>query len=317
MKDKKLYKKGQALLIIVLLLATIITVVLAVSFTSRTETKVSKLQQDSDRSLAAAEAGLEAAINVSVTPAPYTFSHLGLELQGIDLENSTVKVESTTSNFVSPLLSKDTQYTLYLTHYKNDGVFENEPSPIGGKSLHLFYMSVENVTNILNVCDQVGLELTLVYGDGTVPSPYSQERHVVATGNNSDNTVSNPDITPSLINSHSINNTSFLCEAVLPNIPVSAKLLFVRLITTSLNSSTRIGVDTGVGYTPNFPAQGKYFYSEAKTVSGISKKIQLFQSYPQIPSELFVTSFTTKNFLSPGPSTTNAPTPPRGNNVNK
>ena len=70
-------------------------------------------------------------------------------------------------------------------------------------------------------------------------------------------------------------------------IPVSNQAL---LIARSLFASTRVGLElTGGGTT--LPVQGKYVTSEAKTPSGVSRKVQLFQSYPQIPAEFFVTSF--------------------------
>lgn len=62
----------------------------------------------------------------------------------------------------------------------------------------------------------------------------------------------------------------------------------VVLVVRSLFESTRIGIESLDG---NLPVQGKYVTSEAKTASGVSKKVELFQSYPQIPAEFFVTSF--------------------------
>jgi hypothetical protein len=41
----------------------------------------------------------------------------------------------------------------------------------------------------------------------------------------------------------------------------------------------------------NFPIQGKTVSSTATTTTGVSKKVTLFQSYPQIPAEFFTTSF--------------------------
>jgi len=61
------------------------------------------------------------------------------------------------------------------------------------------------------------------------------------------------------------------------------------LVIRTLFASTRIGIERVGG--GNLPVQGKYITSEAKTPSGVSKKVQLFQSYPQIPAEFFVTSF--------------------------
>ena len=59
------------------------------------------------------------------------------------------------------------------------------------------------------------------------------------------------------------------------------------LIVRTIGASTRVALEAQA----TLPAQGKYITSEAKTPSGVSKKVQLFQSYPQIPAEFFVTSF--------------------------
>jgi hypothetical protein len=39
------------------------------------------------------------------------------------------------------------------------------------------------------------------------------------------------------------------------------------------------------------PFAGRVITSEAKTSTGVTKKIELFQSNPQIPSDFFVTAF--------------------------
>ena len=51
-------KRGQILLITVMVLATIMTVVLSVSFQSVTETQTTKLEEDSQNALAASGAAI-------------------------------------------------------------------------------------------------------------------------------------------------------------------------------------------------------------------------------------------------------------------
>jgi len=55
-------EKGQVLLITIMLLAAAITVVMTIAFTATTETQITKLEEDSQKAMAAAEAALEAAI---------------------------------------------------------------------------------------------------------------------------------------------------------------------------------------------------------------------------------------------------------------
>src|SRR3990167_6092324 len=54
---------GQALLITIMLIAVALTVVLAMSYTSKTDVQLSKLEEENQKALAAAEAGIDALVN--------------------------------------------------------------------------------------------------------------------------------------------------------------------------------------------------------------------------------------------------------------
>ena len=108
-------QKGQILLITIMLVATVLTVVLAVTFKSTSETQITKLEEQSQKALTAAEAGIELALqqelgsSVSIGSLP-EFSGSGF--------SGDAKVESIRdSKFVSPLLLRDQQYTFYLADY--------------------------------------------------------------------------------------------------------------------------------------------------------------------------------------------------------
>ena len=113
-------QKGQILLITIMLVATVLTVVLAVTFKSTSETQITKLEEQSQKALTAAEAGIEAALqqesgSVSIGSLP-GFSGSGFSGQA--------SVESITdSKFVSPLLLRDQQYTFYLADYPSFATF--------------------------------------------------------------------------------------------------------------------------------------------------------------------------------------------------
>ena len=61
-------QKGQILLITVMLLATVMTIVLSVSFKSVTDTQVTKLEEESQKALAAAESAIEVALKTMQRP---------------------------------------------------------------------------------------------------------------------------------------------------------------------------------------------------------------------------------------------------------
>jgi hypothetical protein len=68
------------------------------------------------------------------------------------------------------------------------------------------------------------------------------------------------------------------------------KLMLIR----PLNSDSSIGLQTTSPFgacSVNLPIQGKTVTSTANTTSGVTRKIELFQSYPQIPADFFITSF--------------------------
>src|SRR3990167_1007022 len=97
-------KRGQILLITVMLLATVMTIILSVSFKSITETQVTKLEEESQKALAAAEAAVETAIkeNQNITFGP------GIEgsLSSITGFSGSATIESLTSKtFTTPNLT--------------------------------------------------------------------------------------------------------------------------------------------------------------------------------------------------------------------
>lgn len=275
-------QSGQVLLIVVLLLATTLTIVMTVVFTSRTETQVSKLQQDADRSLAAAEAGIEAAIRSQQAQTTRSFTDLGLvNLQGIDLAGSTVEVRNDqTGEFVSPVISRDQQYTLYLATYNSvTGTFG--PSSVNG-SFYLYYGTGTDTAT----CANIALEITVIGINSS--GDISSSKYVADVGMPKILGIEGVQIGENAPSGKIIDGVHFICQVAFTGqnelTPLQAKLLFVRVIGSG--ASTRIGVED-----TDLPAQGRYIYSEAKTKTGLTKKIQLFESYPQLPAEFFVTSF--------------------------
>lgn len=266
LKNKK--RRGQVLLIAVMLLATVITVVMTIAFNTTTETQVARLEADSQKALAAAEAGIDAVIKQSVNS--------GVLVNITDLNSGQFASQGITGNaqvkgeaspyFVSPLLQKDEQYTFYLSDYPGFG------NPWSG-NLHLYFVSETGCPSF---------EVTIIKAD------YSQERYVYNTCSSPDtiNTETHPEnktLTSQITTV--IDSTSFKYRTSTPILISGDFVAFIRV----LGGRTKIGfqdVDLKV-----LPIQGKTVESEARTASGVVKKVQLFQSFPQIPSNFFMTSF--------------------------
>ena len=255
-------KKGQVLLIVVMLLATALTVALTATYQSVTETQLSKLEEENQKALAAAEAGIEAVLNqktsINISSLPNLSSFTG-----------QAKIQTIQSNeFVTPLLQKDGQYTFYLANYNA------ENKTLGSNS------TVQDI----NLCFgsssfNPALEITLVKIDSSVKryAVNPQGRTIIQNAPSSSSVTNCPP-----------NNPSFTNQYLIPASSVgnNTQLLIVRVISNQ-NGSTRIGFKA----TNPFPIQGTTIISTAKTQAGVEKKVQLFQSYPQIPAEFFVTSF--------------------------
>ncbi len=262
-------QEGQALLLIVMLLATVITVVMTVAFKSTTDTQITKLEEQSQKGLSAAEAGIEQALNsrLSSGSVPITYPNF--------TGTATIVNNPTLNNFVSPLIAKDQQYTYYLAPYTpaNADPFNVNLSYTG--PIHVYYD-----TQTGN-CHAINLEITVYFGATTD----SSVRRYVADLNNlfgSGHAEGNLPVSPGT----SFQGTTFNCEVNFV-VPPQARLMFIR----PFLDSTRIGVQSDFN-NHLLPVQGKVITSTASDSSGgVTKSVQLFQSYPQIPSDFFVTQF--------------------------
>ena len=249
--------KGQVLLIAVMLLATVITVVMTIAFNSTTETQVIKLEEDSQKALAAAEAGIDAVIKQSVNSSVQINSLGQFNTQGITGEAQVTTVSKPT--FISPLLQKDEQYTFYLSDYPT---FANPPQP--GDLLNLFFVSE------VGQCPSIEILV--------VTNTYTQERYAF---NTCASTITNASTATN--STTEIENISFQWKTQLS--VTDGIVMFIKVY----GDKTKLGFKFEPGRP--LPSQGKLIESEARTTSGVVKRVQLFQSFPQIPSNFFMTSF--------------------------
>jgi len=262
-KLKNKNERGQVLLLTMMLVATVLTVFLSMSFKSTTETQVTRLEEESQKALAAAEAGIEAALKSDTT---VTIGEEGGALSSLSgYSGSALCSETYDKNyFVSPLVQKDEQYTFFLGDYPGFADSYDQ-------GLTLYYGTE-------NSCDEVSLELTIIYdADNKI-------KHYVSDSGNL--FTSNVNEVFGSATGGTIENIKFNCNTTTFNLAgfPGAKLLVVRVF----NNPTKLGFQGTVG--SSFNPQGKICYSSA-TSSTVTKKVTLFQSYPQIPAEFFVTSF--------------------------
>src|SRR3990167_2484274 len=117
-------KRGQSLLVIVLLISVVFTLVATASYRFTAETQTSKLQEESVRTLAAADSGIERGLQIAATSQIATqnyqqaFSTSNVTLAGINQIASTITItKDSISEFTTPTINKDEQYLFYLFDY--------------------------------------------------------------------------------------------------------------------------------------------------------------------------------------------------------
>lgn len=265
MKNVKKQQSGQVLLIGIMLVAVLLTVVFSAAFVSRTDTQISKLEEENQKTLAAAEAGVEVALksgaitDISKLNVPPGFTG-----------SATIQTASSNS-FITPLIKKGSQYTFYLS---------TPGGPSDNPDFNILTSSYNN--NTLTFCsnsDSFAISLSFLKSDGTI------KRFAI-----------NPSTNPTLIANGQQENTQGNCPGGqdfphrhrLAPVEVGAAnnlLLFVKLVGSG--TGAKIGIVGG----SDLPLQGRTVVSQATSPTGVTKTVKLFQSYPQIPSEFFVTSF--------------------------
>lgn len=258
-------QSGQILLIMIMLVGVLLTVVLSVTFTSRTETQLTKLEEENQKALAAAEAGIEAALKQGISG---TVAIESLGLGGGFTGTATIS-QTTGSAFVTPLLQKDQEYTVYLS------VPSGPPENPDFSSLSSQYNN--SMLTLCSTSDSFALEVTFIKVGGGLAryaiNPRGSEMIVGGTASND--------------NGSCPQGETFPYKHQLSQAQVGANNLLLVIRIVGQGSGVKVGVQGGV----NLPLQGKTIVSEASSPTGVKKRVQLFQSYPQIPSDFFVTSF--------------------------
>lgn len=272
MRKKKLSNQsGQVLLMLILISSVLLTVGLSMSQIGVNETKISKLEEESKKAFQAAEAGIENTIEKLKTNPNYggessigNFDNIGV--------GTTVR-DTTGKTFKTPVIKKDDQYTFYLASY--DPV--TYPNTNGWGASYTgnlkFYLNSDQKT-----CPaSPAIELTYIYGAN---NSYNIKKYMMDPCDRfgSTNVLATEDA------GYNLDSTSFKSRTSFQTVPTDAKIVVVRV----LYADTIIGFEGSTA----LKEQGKYITSTATSNSNnVSKKVELFQSLPQIPADFFVTSF--------------------------
>jgi len=301
LKNKHFHQQGQVLLISIMLLAVVMIVVFSASFTNVTETKVTKLEEESQRALAAAEAGVEAMIaqSTNFTCVDCSFAHIGIgstalsalsSLSGIDTEKSQVYFDKTAViRYIIPTILQDgEQYTLYLA----------DPPDFTGNAISSFFVYWGSSG------ETPALEITIVNKDADRPI----SRYLVDPNSKITKVISDPS-SYQFILSDTPSPTevgNFLVEGDVAT-GEKEKVLFKYKTTINLNANTQdVGGEHQYAFvrmlfansrlafaatSGNLPAQGKTAVADVVTKGGVNKAVKFFRTYQQLPAEFFITTF--------------------------
>lgn len=258
-------QSGQALLIAILIASVLLTIGLSLTSTTIQETRIAKLQEDSSRARAAAEAGIDYVLDQEPEGQVLLENILPINDDITGFAEITLEASDT---FITPLLGKDAQYTMYLTEYNatthevTDGTFTDRIVVD-----RVFPDSADCGTN------SFAAELTFInVTEGIVTRRIVDIECDVISGENNEADLGFPS---------TIDTSTFSAD---PHV------MIVRIIAPDNNfDGAKISFTRESGQ--DWPAQGRSVISEATTGGNVSKKIKLFQSYPQFPAEFFVTTF--------------------------
>ncbi len=269
-------RAGQSLLIIVLLIAVVFTIIASASYRLTTETQSARIQEDTVRTLAAADSGIEKGLQLLSDNEQGTFAFnnvdVGLTLSGIDAAASTLTIATASTNaFTSPVVQKDEQFTFYLYDYPNGtNYFSN--------SLNVFFGSQGGLN--CNTRNTPSLEVTLIYGASA-----SIQRWVAEPCPATAPFIESSSGTATITSGGTVDGQAYTRKITLNFSSYSqARLLVIR----PLFADTRLGFQPVTG---SISSQGRTITAEAVSTTGISKIVTLFRSNPQIPADFFVTTF--------------------------
>ncbi len=270
---------GQALLIVVLIMVVALTVGLSIATRSVVNVKNTTNQANSQKALAAAEAGVEQALKNDTAPgAPAivgTFNTTGTT--NATSYSTTVSTQNTTQNFLingGDLVSKDDAIDVWVTTYSSDPATAFSTS-WSGSEFDIFWGNDKN-----NPCNNAALEVAIIYGTKAAPSlkrvtidPCSARRAVNHFG-----TATSTSQATTNIGGQTLQYRATLTSGsgVLP-----PNVLLIRI------NPIYMGTAIGVFGTPTLPAQGRIITSQGTANNSTTRKITVYEGYPEVPAEFF------------------------------
>lgn len=267
LKDQKYSNSGQVLLIVVLTMVVALTVGLSIASRTITNLKISKQNEESTRAFQAAEAGIEKALKSAST------TTLTADLSNSSSFQTNITSAQGTAFILNgqEAIDQDSGFDVWLSDYPS---FTNQIGTTANPATITLYWNTQDQISCSKGAGDVAkssLEVLLLSGtDLTNPSLSKKIYEPTGVG------CARIEGSSSALGSAVLDGVQFGNTA---QIQVSDGLV---LKVVPLFNSTKIGISSNI----SLPKQGSTIDS-----SGISgdtvRKVVYFQSYPQVPLELF------------------------------
>ena len=274
------FQRGQALLIVVLVMVIALTVGLSLVSRSITNLRSTTEQENSQRAFSAAEAGVEQALKIEGTGAlvpERTFTENNATIESVNVQ------EVKGSNFLlygGNNIVKNDGADIWLSDYSTDS---NERF-LNAQDVNVRILWGESATDCSNAGMDISVITTTDTGNPRANAQIIRYAYDPCSTRRSVNSLSSPTDLSSPV---SIGNVSFYQSIVIP----VQKGLLIRIAPIFQNA--KIGVQ---GYTYNasgaldaskdLPPQGRLIDSVG-SAGDTKRKVRFFQGYPALPVEFF------------------------------
>lgn len=250
---------GQALLVILLIMAVALTVGLAVVSRSITDIRLSQEQEESARAFSVAEAGLESLLVGEVPPS---------ELEGFTIKTTTQNLGGTTGFVFPEQINKGDTQTIWLVSHKDDGTLDSD---FRNFSDFKFYWGNKGLGGSSDT--DPALEAFIIYKDG---NEYKTRRVAFDPKAGRSGGFAGVDV-----GIFSLEGKDFSFQANFGPVP-SGNLYALRIKLLYNNEPQILGIEA---VNAELPIQGKCYQSEASSpTTGISRKVQQCQLHKSLPA---------------------------------
>jgi hypothetical protein len=284
--DFSVSERGQALLIVVLVMVIALTVGLSLASRSITNLRNSTDEANSQSAFAAAEAGVEQAVKLGNVTGSSVLSGVDFndknksQISNVDIE--TISGDEFLLNNGNPVFQDDGQDVWLSTHTEDPAQLFQTSWP---GTLYVYWGTSNDITG----CSDPAMEVLLIFGTRTSPSMQKYVYDQCASRRNINHFSALPVNASGSFPVNGANGSiTFNYKVPFPPITPLTTGLLARII--PLYKAGSIGIKGA-----NLPIQGKIITSigtAGSTGTETVRKISFFQGYESLPSEFFFSLFT-------------------------